>query len=76
MRLGRVYGAERLEAACRRALRINALSYKSVDSILARGLENRPLPETTTAPAITHENLRGAQYYQQPNETKGETVLC
>ena len=77
MRLGKDYGAERLEAACRRALRLNALSYKSVESILARGLENQPLPEPAApTPPIAHTNLRGPQYYQQPNETKGEPVLC
>ena len=32
------YGAERLEAACRRALDIGTLSYGSVKSILATGL--------------------------------------
>jgi transposase len=77
MRLGKDYGPERLEAACRRALRLNALSYKSVESILARGLENQPLPEPAAAAApIAHANLRGPQYYQPPNETKGEPVLC
>ena len=77
MRLGKDFGAERLEAACGRALRLNALSYKSVESILARGLENQPLPEpAAAAPPIAHANVRGPQYYQSPNETKGEPVLC
>ena len=76
MRLGKEYGPERLEAACGRALRLNALAYKSIESILAHGLENRPLPEVATAPPIAHKNLRGPDYYQQPNETKGEPVLC
>ncbi len=35
----RAYGAERLEAACRRALDIGTLSYGSVKSILATGLD-------------------------------------
>lgn len=34
MRLGKAYGNERLEAACQRALFINAFSYKSIQSIL------------------------------------------
>ncbi len=34
MRLGEKYGAERLEAACRRAIRLNACSYKHIKSRL------------------------------------------
>lgn len=77
MRLGKNYGAERLEAACRRALHLNALSYKSVESILAHGLENQPLPEVAaSASPIAHANLRGPRYYQDPNPTKGEPARC
>jgi len=62
--LGRTYGPERLEAACRRALLIRGLSYKSVKSILASGLEDRPLPAPKpTQLALSHENIRGADYY-------------
>src|SRR5262249_21232018 len=39
LRLGKSYGAERLEAACRRALTIGACSYKSIESILKNGLD-------------------------------------
>jgi transposase len=38
MRLGKSYGATRLEAACRRALMLGACSYKSLESILKQGL--------------------------------------
>ena len=77
MRLGGKCGSERLEAACRRALHLNALTYKSIESILAHGLENKPLPEAvpSTTP-ITHDNLRGPQYYQEPTEMEGESLLC
>jgi len=44
-RLGRRYGAERLEAACRRAVAIQAFSYRSVESILKNGLDSVPLPD-------------------------------
>src|SRR5207244_12390605 len=37
MRLGKSYGTERLDAACRRALTIGACSYKSIESILKNG---------------------------------------
>lgn len=64
LRLGKGYGAERLEAACRRALAIRGLSYQSVKSILKSGLDQEPLPETLETAAIEHGNLRGADYYR------------
>jgi transposase len=46
IRLGKKYGAERLETACRRALLRGAASYKSVKSILSSGLDRtEPEPE-------------------------------
>ncbi len=64
LRLGKSYGEERLEAACSRALHINALSYRSIESILKNGLDQKPLPESNskTTP-IKHVNIRGAGYY-------------
>jgi transposase len=64
MRLGKRYGDDRLEAACRRALRIGACSYKSSESILKHDLDRQPLPgQPTAATVLTHGNIRGAQYY-------------
>jgi transposase len=64
LRLGKAYGDERLEAASRRALAIGASSYKSVESILKHGLENRPLqPDTHSTRPIAHDNIRGALYF-------------
>jgi transposase len=64
MRLGKHYGPERLEAACGRAIRIGACSYKSIGSILKHALDQQPLPgPPAAAPVITHGNIRGAQYY-------------
>ncbi len=40
MQLCRTYPAERVDAACRRALDIRALNYRSVKSILATGLDH------------------------------------
>jgi hypothetical protein len=66
MRLGKSYGDERLEAACRRALTLGACSYKSIESILKKGLDRHPLPEQPAAtPASRHANIRGPQYYQK-----------
>jgi transposase len=64
MRLGKRYGDGRLEAACRRALRLGACSYKSIESILKPELDQPPLPAPpAAAPVIMHSNIRGAQYY-------------
>jgi transposase len=64
LRLGKGFGEERLEAACRRALRIGSCSYKSIESILRQGLDRQTLPEPAQPPLpIAHENIRGADYY-------------
>jgi transposase len=65
MRLGKSYTDERLEAACRRALHLNATSYKSVKSILDQDLDRLPLPEAEESvhEPIVHPNIRGAGYY-------------
>jgi len=64
LRLAERYGADRLEAACRRALRLNACRYKSIESMLRRGLDRQALPEQRelALPAV-HEHLRGPDYY-------------
>ena len=64
MRLGKLHGRERLEAACARALITGATSYRSVASILETGLDQQPLPEAkaSTAP-VHHPNIRGNTYY-------------
>jgi transposase len=65
LRLGKSYGDQRLEAACRRALVIGGLSYKSVESILKRKLDQQPLPvaESSTESLPAHSNIRGSDYY-------------
>ncbi|MGB7552169.1 MAG: IS21 family transposase [Chromatiaceae bacterium] len=64
LRLGERYGHERLEAACARALRLNACRYQSIESILQRGLDRQALPEqhSLELPA-THDHLRGPGYF-------------
>jgi hypothetical protein len=64
LRLGQQYGIERLEAACARALKHNAVSWKSLDSILKHGLDLEPASRQRTLDLPDHENLRGASYYQ------------
>jgi transposase len=48
LRLHEPYGAERLDAACQRALAAGDPSYRTVKGILAAGLERAPLPEQLT----------------------------
>jgi transposase len=64
LRLGERYGNDRLEAACARALRLNACRYKSIESILQRGLDRQALPEQQRLdlPAA-HDHLRGPGYF-------------
>jgi hypothetical protein len=64
MRLGERFGQDRLEAACRRALLLNACRYKSIESILNRGLDRQSLPEQQElALPEGHDHLRGPDYY-------------
>ena len=63
LRHARTFGAERLEAACDRALKIGARSYTSVTSILKTNLDrHRPAP-ATDGPPIAHDNIRGPGYF-------------
>ena len=65
MRLEKSYDAPRLEMACQRALDIGATSYRSLQSILKKGLERQGLCEPPQAlRAIEHDNIRGATYYR------------
>ncbi len=64
LRLGEHFGAERLEAACVRALALQSFSYQSVKSILEKGLDQRPLlTEERETILIEHPNIRGPQYF-------------
>jgi transposase len=68
MRLGKKYGKDRLEAACRRVLNIPSPRYQHIESILKLGLDQKPLEsEQPVLPAFTHEFVRGAEYYQTQN---------
>ncbi len=66
LRLGKRYGTTRLEKAAERALCLGSCSYKSIESILERKLDQQSLSctQTSVLPKIIHENIRGAQYYQ------------
>jgi hypothetical protein len=60
----RKYGAERVEAACARAVRMKVHRYQSVKSILASGLDRQRLLELVPPRnPVEHDNIRGASYY-------------
>lgn len=61
--LARRYKPERLEAACERALIINALSYSSVKSILKSGLDKAGFATDPDKSLPLHTNIRGSKYY-------------
>lgn len=65
MRLGKTYSPARLEAACQRALALDACASRSIESILKHGLDQQPLPpERISPPLPKHPNIRGPEYYQ------------
>ncbi|MFT4180100.1 MAG: IS21 family transposase [Thermomonas sp.] len=65
--LARQYGVDRLQAACARALIMNARSISSVKSMLKRGIECTELHghEAANDDPIAHENVRGSGYYER-----------
>ena len=67
MRLGKHYGFDRLNNACRRALKLGSSNYKSIESILKNNLDKQLLPGEMENPihnSLDHHNIRGAKYYQ------------
>jgi transposase len=71
IRLASKYSPARMEAAADLALQSGACRYKSIDSILRKGLDQQPrmLPSSTAAPLTEHENLRGPQYFSAQEAT-------
>ena len=65
LRLGKRYGAERLEAAAVRCESLRSYSYTTVKNILSSGADRLSLEEESQAPNPTphHANIRGAAYY-------------
>lgn len=63
--LPRQFTPERVEMACKRALAMGAHSYRSVKSILDRGLDQVEIAPPQLTSAGLHENIRGADYYAE-----------
>jgi len=70
MRLGQTHGAARLDAASRRACRLQAFSYRTIKNILSAGMDRLPWEEehTSLSAVPIHDNIRGAAYYAAPKE--------
>jgi len=66
MRLREHYGTERLENACKRAIRFRAVSYRSIKAILSGGLDKQTdlANNKTNTNMPLHENIRGEDYYK------------
>jgi transposase len=64
MRLAKKFSPERLEAACERGLALRSFSYKSIESMLSHGLDQRPLRAVSPRTHVAHRNIRGPNYYQ------------
>ena len=70
IRLAEQYSAQRMEAAAERALLAKACRYQSVKSILKNSLDTVPLsPPPPGSPPLTHDNVRGAEYFDQGGST-------
>ena len=64
LHLNRRYETERIEAACARALKARACSYKSVKAILENNRDREKLAEAQPQMSLpAHGNVRGPAYY-------------
>ena len=64
LRLSKTYGDNRLDNACKRALTLGTHRYRSIESILAKRLDERPITNAIeSTEVLVHDNIRGADYY-------------
>ena len=61
LRFAKDYGPEALEDAASRAVEVNAMNYRALQGFLRAP---RPKPQVPP-PSIDHENIRGAEYFQE-----------
>jgi transposase len=69
LRLARDFDAEQLEAACARALELNALSYRAIRSLIDAGATSSASSRAASASPIqselfVHDNVRGPTYFR------------
>jgi transposase len=63
IRLADRYSAPRLDAACRYAIDLEAVRYKTIKHILAAGLDQAAAQVEDDRPTAAHANVRGADSY-------------
>ena len=62
IRLEKYYSKERVNNACKRAIAIGGISFKSIKSILEKGLDSQTISKSDDTP-VQHENIRGPEYF-------------
>jgi len=69
LRLSKQYTGQRVEAAARRALALQACSYQSIKSILQCNLDSQAIePAAEPKPPLHHPNIRGSEYFDAGEE--------
>ena len=66
----------RAEAVSARALEINAMTYKSVASILNNNLDRVPTRQSGTEPLFDHPNVRGPRYFRLFTKVQNSRSVC
>lgn len=66
IQLHKIYGSDRLNAACERSIFVDTYSYNYIKNILINNHDKLPLPDLESADTHIpkHENLRGASEYK------------
>ena len=68
IRLSKTYTPERVEQASLKVLQLGAYSFRSVKSILEKGLDKVVVLDTAKRSApVDHDNVRGGAYYDADN---------
>jgi hypothetical protein len=62
--MGKKVGNQRLIKACQLGLSFGVHNYKSIQSILDKGLDKDQEPESEQLTMPLHDNIRGEDYYQ------------
>src|SRR5260370_30132190 len=75
LRLAKTNPAERMEAAAGRALWARAYNCQSMESILKNQLDRLPpIVDPPVQPAVDHDNIRGADYFDSPPDAEPPVV--
>lgn len=63
-RLSEIYGLQRFESACRRALKGSRVNYGMIKNILEKNLDKQQDPQGELFSIPKHENIRGKESYK------------